>query len=173
MADAMPGARRGVRKHAARHAASAWLIGILLSPPAAANHAQPAGAPDDGASGWHFDGSLLDYGDRDTDGNALYVVCEAGRLRASVRVSGADLQDGRRVRMTFASNSARVTGRATLALSDLDMYAVGEIKDRARFYRLFEGDGALRIDVDGDLRRLPLRGAREPAARLKAACPVR
>ena len=124
MADAMPGARRGVRKHAARHAASAWLIGILLSPPAAANHAQPAGAPDDGASGWHFDGSLLDYGDRDTDGNALYVVCEAGRLRASVRVSGADLQDGRRVRMTFASNSARVTGRATLALSDLDMYAV-------------------------------------------------
>ncbi|RQS07214.1 hypothetical protein DIE07_22020 [Burkholderia sp. Bp9002] len=169
----MPGARRGVRRHAARRAASAWLIGTLLSLPAAASHARPAGAPDDGAPGWHFDGSLLEYGDRDTDGNALYVVCEAGRLRASVLVDGADRHDGQRVRVTFASNGARVTGRATLALSDLDMYAVGEIEDRARFYRLFEGNGELRIDVDGNLGRLSLRGAREQVARLKAACPGR
>ncbi|KVN29601.1 hypothetical protein WJ63_09825 [Burkholderia pyrrocinia] len=169
----MPGARRGVRKPAARHAASARLIGILLSLPAAASHAQPAGAPDDGAPGWHFDGSLLDYGDRDTDGNALYVVCEAGRLRASVRVGGADLQDGQRVRITFASNSTRVASRGTLARSDLDMYAVAEIADRARFYHLFDDDRELRIDVDGALNRLPLRGARAQALQLRAACPAR
>ncbi|WP_232435476.1 hypothetical protein [Burkholderia ubonensis] len=113
----------------------------------------------------------------DTDGNALYVICEAGRLRASVLVNGADRHDGQRVRVTFASNSARVSSRGALAPSDLDMYAVAEITDRARFYRLFDDDRELRIDVEGegegDPLRLPLRGARDQAARLKAACPVR
>ncbi|MXN77425.1 hypothetical protein GR157_22115 [Burkholderia sp. 4701] len=166
----MPGARRGVR----RHAASAWLVGVLLSLPAAASHAQSAGgAPGDGTSGWHFDGSLLEYGDRDTDGNALHVVCEAGRLRASVRVDGAERQDGQRVRITFASGGARVASRGTLARSDLDTYAVAEITDRARFYQLFDDDRALRIDVDGVFSRLPLRGARAQVVGLRAACPAR
>ncbi|KWA80524.1 hypothetical protein WL30_29145 [Burkholderia ubonensis] len=151
------------------------LIGILLALHLSVAHAQPAGAPDDAIGAWHFDDPLLYYGDMDTDGNALYVICEAGRLRASVLVNGADRHDGQRVRVTFASNSARVSSRGALAPSDLDMYAVAEITDRARFYRLFDDDRELRIDVEGegDPLRLPLLGARDQAARLKAACPVR
>ncbi|TCW78075.1 hypothetical protein C5O80_32410 [Burkholderia sp. SRS-46] len=166
----MPDARCGVLR---RHAASAWLIGILLSLPAAASHAQPADAPDDGASRWRFDNPLLYYGEPDTDGNVLNVICDAGRLRASVLVGSTDLRDGQRVRVTFASNSARVASRGTLALSDLDMYANAEIADRARFYRLFDDDRELRIDVDGQPLRLPLRDARAQAARLRAVCPPR
>lgn len=162
-------ARRGGRQHAA----SAWLIGILLSLPAAASHAQPAGALDDGASRWHFGNPLLEYGDREAEGNPLYVICEAGRLRASVRVDGADLQDGQRVRITFASGSARVASRGALQRSDLDMYAVAEITNRARFYRLFDDERELRIDVGGALTRLPLRGARAQVVGLRAACPAR
>ncbi|KVC84524.1 hypothetical protein WI76_07145 [Burkholderia ubonensis] len=151
------------------------LLGILLVLHLSVAHAQPAGAPDDAIGAWHFDDPLLYYGDMDTDGNVLYVICEAGRLRASVLVNGADRHDGQRVRVTFASNGARVSSRGALAPSDLDMYAVAEITDRARFYRLFDDDRELRIDVEGegDPLRLPLRGARDQAARLKAACPVR
>ncbi|MDY7788159.1 hypothetical protein U0E10_09565 [Burkholderia ubonensis] len=149
------------------------LIGTLLALHLPVAHAQPASAPDDGIGRWHFDNPLLYYGDMDTDGNALYVTCEAGRLRASVLADGTDRHDGQRVRVTFASNSAHVSSRGAFALSDLDMYAVAEITDRARFYRLFDDDRELRIDVEGDLVRLPLRGARDQVARLKAACPVR
>ncbi|MBN3821548.1 hypothetical protein G3N57_35780, partial [Paraburkholderia sp. Se-20369] len=113
------------------------------------------------------------YGEPDTDGNVLNVICDAGRLRASVLVGSTDLRDGQRVRVTFASNSARVASRGTLALSDLDMYANVEIADRARFYRLFDDDRELRIDVDGQPLRLPLRDARAQAARLRAVCPPR
>ncbi|OMG73243.1 hypothetical protein BW685_12145 [Burkholderia ubonensis] len=149
------------------------LIGILLALHLPVAHAQPVSAPDDAIGRWHFDNPLLYYGDTDTDGNPLYVICEAGRLRASVLVDGTDRHDGQRVRATFASNSARVSSRGAFALSDLDMYAVTEITDRARFYRLFDDDRELRIDVEGYVVRLLLRGARDQVAGLKAACPVR
>ncbi|WP_431825058.1 hypothetical protein [Burkholderia sp. F1] len=149
------------------------LIGILLALHLPVAHAQPVSAPDDDIGRWHFDNPLLYYGDMDTDGNPLYVICEAGRLRASVLVDGTDRHDGQRVRATFASNSARVSSRGAFALSDLDMYAVTEITDRARFYRLFDDDRELRIDVEGYVVRLLLRGARDQVAGLKAACPVR
>ncbi|UXU85383.1 hypothetical protein [Burkholderia sp. S-53] len=153
-----------------RFARLSILASVILTSMPVMGQGADSGSTVDHAGRWHESGTVLEYGDPDTDGNVLYVVCDAGRIGVSVMVDGSEWQDGQHATIRLSSNSGKLLIGATAQLSDLDMYANGEVRDLARFYRLFDGTGDLHIVTrDRDIA-LPLRGAKAKIDRLKAAC---
>ncbi|MCO5414015.1 hypothetical protein [Ralstonia mojiangensis] len=127
---------------------------------------------------WYYVAQSLTYGGYETDGLSFYANCEDGRLHVAVSTSAQPGQNGTALRIQFASGPLRLTIPARLEVSDMEAYAVGDVKPRARFYALFHTGKPITVKVGGadtqplQLLQLSARNADTGARQLEAVCPV-
>lgn len=124
---------------------------------------------------WYYVAQSLTYGGYETDGLSFFANCESERLSVAVFTSAQPEQNGTALHIQFASGPLRLTIPARLEVSDMDAYAVGDVKSRARFYALFHTGKPITVKVTGaDPQPLQLspRNADTGARQLEAVCPV-
>lgn len=127
---------------------------------------------------WYYVAQSLTYGGYETDGLSFYANCEDGRLHVAVFTSAQPEQNGTALRIQFASGPLRLTIPARLEVSDMEAYAGGDVKSRARFYALFHTGKPVTVKVAGadpqplQLLQLSPRNADSGARQLEAVCPV-
>ena len=130
---------------------------------------------------WSYVAQSLTYGGYETEGLSFYANCEYKRLYVAVSTSAQPEQNGTAVRIQLASGPLRLTIPARIEVSDMEAYAVGDVKSRARFYALFHTGKPITVKVAGAdaqplqllrLLRLSPRNADTGARQLEAVCPV-
>ena len=124
---------------------------------------------------WYYVAQSLTYGGYETDGLSFYANCESELLSVAVFTSAQPEQNGTALHIQFASGPLRLTIPARLEVSDIEAYAVGDVKSRARFYALFHTGKPITVKVTGaDPQPLQLspRNADTGARQLEAVCPV-
>ncbi|MGN7101163.1 hypothetical protein ACTHR6_06125 [Ralstonia holmesii] len=127
---------------------------------------------------WYYVAQSLTYGGYETDGLSFYANCEDKRLHVAVSTNAQTAQNGKAVRFQLASGPLRLTIPARLEVSDMEAYAVGDVKTLARFYALFHTGKPITVKVTGadpqplQLLQLSPRNAETGARRLEAVCPV-
>ena len=127
---------------------------------------------------WYYIAQSLTYGGYETDGLSIYANCEDKRLHVAVFTNAQTAQNGKAVRIRLASGRLRLTIPARVEVSDMEAYAVGDVKSRARFYALFHTGKPITAKVTGadpqplQLLQLSPRNAKTGARELEAVCPV-
>ena len=127
---------------------------------------------------WYYVDQSLTYGGYETEGLSFYANCEYERLSVAVSTSARPEQSGTALRIQFASGPLRLMIPARLEVSDMEAYAVADVKSRARFYALFHTGKPITVKVAAadrqPLRLLQLspRNADTGARQLEAVCPV-
>ena len=127
---------------------------------------------------WYYVAQSLTYGGYETEGLSFYANCEYERLSVAVSTSGQTEHNGTALRIQFASGPLRLAIPARLEVSDMEAYAVGDVKSRARFYALFHTGTPITVKVTGadpqplQLLQLSPQNADTGARQLEAVCPV-
>lgn len=147
-------------------------IAALFASSALAASTQTA---EDELASWHYVAHSLTYGGYETEGLSFYANCEFKRLYVAVSMRAQPRQNGTALRLQFASGPLRLAIPARLQVSDMEAYAVGDVKSRARFYALFHTGKPITVKVAGanpQLLQLSARNADTGARQLEAVCPV-
>lgn len=98
---------------------------------------------------WYYVPQSLTYGGYETDGLSFSADCEDKQLHVAVFTNAQPEQNGKALRIQLASGPLRLTIPARLEVSDMDAYAVGDVKSRARFYALFHTGKPITVKVTG------------------------
>jgi len=127
---------------------------------------------------WYYVDQSLTYGGYETEGLSFYANCEFKRLYVAVSTSAQPEQNGTALRIQLASGPLRLTIPARIEVSDMEAYAGGDVKSRARFYALFHTGKPITVKVAGadpqtqQLLQFSPRNADTGARQLEAVCPV-
>ncbi|MHA2904604.1 hypothetical protein [Ralstonia mannitolilytica] len=103
-------------------------IAALFASSALAASTQTA---EDELASWHYVAHSLTYGGYETEGLSFYANCEFKRLYVAVSMRAQPRQNGTALRLQFASGPLRLAIPARLQVSDMEAYAVGDVKSRA------------------------------------------
>lgn len=148
------------------------LIGCSL----AAVLAAPAGAQD--ARTWLFtfdsDTAVLQYGTPESDDAVLVIACDPGKKTMYITefVGSNNLSPGRTAHLKLASGTGSVDYAGQAVANEMDGTVNIEVSTTAdpKLIALLKTGTALTIDVAGNQRTIPLKGAAPHVAEFEKAC---